>query len=134
MDIRPGDFVSLLMDPGITKGVVLDADGGYFVRVQWITRPFMEGRVSTHREEDLYKLAYRVSPHPDEDQGRNDEVRPSALTEARLADPRSTDLPWFCHGPHESCIPARRMRQMRFSDAVRSASAISSFGPKYAEK
>jgi hypothetical protein len=35
---------------------------GYFVRVQWIIRSFMEGKVSTHRDEDLYKLAYRVSP------------------------------------------------------------------------
>ena len=77
MDIRPGDFVSLLTDPGITKGVVLDADGGYFVRVQWITRPFIEGRVSTHREEDLYRLAYRVSPSHDRDLGTNDEARPS---------------------------------------------------------
>ena len=59
--IHPGDFVSLLTDPGITKGVVLHADG-YFVRVQWIIRSFMEGKVSSHREEDLYKLAYRVSP------------------------------------------------------------------------
>jgi len=38
----------------------------------------MAGRESTHREEDLYKLAYRVSPHPDKDLTRNDEVRPSA--------------------------------------------------------
>jgi hypothetical protein len=59
--IHPGDFVSLLTVPGITKGVVLHADG-YFVRVQWIIRSLMEGKVSTHREEDLYKLAYRVSP------------------------------------------------------------------------
>jgi hypothetical protein len=58
---HPGDFVSLLTVPGITKGVVLRADG-YFVRVQWIIRSFMEGKVSNHREEDLYKLAYRVSP------------------------------------------------------------------------
>jgi hypothetical protein len=43
VDFHPGDFVSLLTDPGITKGVVLDADR-YFVRVQWITRLFMEGR------------------------------------------------------------------------------------------
>jgi hypothetical protein len=77
VDFHPGDFVSLLTVPGITKGVVLRADG-CFVRVQWITRPFKEGKVSTHREEDLYKLAYRVSPSPDRDQGRNDEVRPSA--------------------------------------------------------
>jgi hypothetical protein len=77
VDFHPGDFVSLLTAPGITKGVVLRADD-YLVRVQWITRPFMEGKVSTHREEDLYKLAYRVSPRPDRDQGRNDEVRPSA--------------------------------------------------------
>ena len=49
---------------------------GYFVRVQWITRQFMEGKVSTHREEDLYKLAYQVTPSPDRDQGRNDEARP----------------------------------------------------------
>ena len=76
MDLRPGDIVSLLTDPGVTKGVVLRADG-YFVRVQWITRQFMKGRESTQREEDLYKLAYRVSPSPDRDQGRNDEVRPS---------------------------------------------------------
>ena len=76
MDLRAGDFVSLLTDPGITKGVVLDADG-YFARVQWITRLFLEGRVTTHREADLYKLAYRVFPRPDGDQGRNDEVRPS---------------------------------------------------------
>ena len=74
MDLHPGDFVSLLTDPGITKGVLAD---GYFARVQWITRPFMEGRVTTHREDDLYKLAYRVSPSPDRDQERNDEVRPS---------------------------------------------------------
>ena len=73
---HPGDFVSLLTVPDITKGVVLHADG-YFVRVQWITRLFMEGKVSTHREEDLYKLAYRVSPHPDRDQGRNNEGRPA---------------------------------------------------------
>ena len=73
--VDPGDFVSLLTVPGITKGVVLSADG-YFVRVQWITRQFMEGKVSTHREEDLYKLAYRVTPSPDRDQGRNDEARP----------------------------------------------------------
>ena len=59
--IHPGDFVLLLTVPGITKGVVLHADG-YFVRVQWIIRSFMEGKVSTHREADLYKLAYRVSP------------------------------------------------------------------------
>ena len=52
MDFHPGDFVSLLTVPGITKGVVLRSDG-YFVRVQWITRQFMEGKVSTHREEDL---------------------------------------------------------------------------------
>lgn len=77
VDFHPGDFVSLLADPGITKGVVLGADG-YFVRVQWITRVSMEGRVTTHREVDLCKLAYRVSPHPDRDQRRNDEVRPSA--------------------------------------------------------
>jgi hypothetical protein len=77
VDFHPGDFVSLLTVPGITKGVVLRADG-YLVRVQWITRPFMEGKVSTHREEDLYKLAYRVSPNPDRGQGRNDEVQPSA--------------------------------------------------------
>jgi len=37
----------------------------------------MEGRVTTDREADLYKLAYRVSPHPDRDQGSNDEARPS---------------------------------------------------------
>ena len=74
MDFHPGDFVSLLTAPGITKGVVLRADE-YFVRVQWITRPYMEGKESTHREEDLYKLA---SPSPDRDQGGNDEVRPSA--------------------------------------------------------
>ena len=76
MDFQAGDFVSLLTVPGITKGVVLRSDR-YFVRVQWITRQFMEGRESSHREEDLYKLAYRVSPSPDRDQGRNDEVRPS---------------------------------------------------------
>jgi hypothetical protein len=35
----------------------------------------MEGKVTTHREEDLCKLAYRGSPHPDRDQGRNDEER-----------------------------------------------------------
>jgi hypothetical protein len=77
VNFHPGAFVSLLTVPGITKGVVLRADG-HFVRVRWITRPFMEGKESTHREEDLYKLAYRVSPHPDRDQERNDEVRPSA--------------------------------------------------------
>jgi hypothetical protein len=77
VDFHPGDFVSLLTDPGITKGVVLDVDR-YFVRGQWITRQFMEGRVTTHREADLYKLAYRGSPRPDGDQGSNDEVRPSA--------------------------------------------------------
>jgi hypothetical protein len=77
VDLHPGDFVSLLTDPGITKGFVLDADG-YFARVQWITRLFMEGRVTTHRAADLYKLAYRVSNRPDGDQGKNDEVRPSA--------------------------------------------------------
>jgi hypothetical protein len=38
--IHPGDFVSLLTVPGITKGAVLHADG-YCVRVQWITRPFI---------------------------------------------------------------------------------------------
>jgi hypothetical protein len=76
VDFHPGDFVSLLTDPGITKGVVLDADR-YFVRVHWITRLFMEGRVTTHRDADLYKLAYRVSPHPDRDQGSNDKARPS---------------------------------------------------------
>ena len=86
MDLRPGDLVSLLTVPGLTKGVVLRADG-YFVRVQWITRQFMEGRESTHREEDLYKLAYRVSPHPDRDQGRNDEVRPSAQPPSRSQKP-----------------------------------------------
>jgi hypothetical protein len=59
--IHPGDFVLLLTVPGITKGAVLHADG-YFVSVEWIIRSFMEGKVSTHREEDLYKLAYRVSP------------------------------------------------------------------------
>jgi hypothetical protein len=75
MDLRPGDFVSLLTDPG-TKGVVLDADG-YFVRFRWIIRSFVEGRVSTHRAADLYKLSYRVSPRPGEDQGSNDEARPS---------------------------------------------------------
>ena len=77
MGFHPGDFVSLLTASGITKGVVLRADR-YFVRVQWVIRSFMEGKVSTHREEDLYKLAYRVSPSPDRDQGSNDEVRPSA--------------------------------------------------------
>jgi len=51
---------------------------GYFVRVQWIIRSFMEGKVSTHREEDLYKLGIGSPPSPDRDQGRNDEVRPSA--------------------------------------------------------
>src|SRR4029453_6433457 len=61
--IHPGGFVSLLTIPGITKGVVLHADG-YFVRVQWIIRSFMEGKVSTHREEDLAKLAYGSPPYP----------------------------------------------------------------------
>ena len=75
--IHPGDFVSLPTIPGITKGAVLHADG-YFVRVQWIIRSFMEGKVSTHREEDLYKLGIGSPPSPDRDQGRNDEVRPSA--------------------------------------------------------
>ena len=66
VDFHPGDFVSLLTVPGITKGVVLH-DDGFFVRVKWITRPSMEGKVSTHREEDLLKLAYRVSPDHDRD-------------------------------------------------------------------
>jgi hypothetical protein len=78
VNLHPGAFVSLLTVPGITKGVVLRADG-HLVRVRWITRPFMEGKESTHREEDLYKLAYRVSPSPDRDHGRNDEVRPFRL-------------------------------------------------------
>jgi len=76
MDFHPGDFVSLLTVPGITKGLVLRSDG-YFVTVEWITRQFMEGKVTTHREADLCKLAYRVSPSPDREQGRSDEVRPS---------------------------------------------------------
>jgi len=60
MDLRLGDFVSLLTSVGITKGVVMScAVEGYFVTVQWIIRPFMDGKVTTHRQEDLYKLAYR---------------------------------------------------------------------------
>ena len=60
MSLSPGDFVSLLTSSAFTKGVVLSVcDEGYFITVQWITRPFMEGKVTTHREADLYKLAYR---------------------------------------------------------------------------
>ena len=66
--------------PGVTKGVVLRADG-YFARLQWITRLFMEGRVTTHREDDLYKLSYRVTPSPVRDQARNDELLPSRTEE-----------------------------------------------------
>jgi len=62
MTLNTGDFVSLLTSSAITKGVVLSVgDEGYFITVQWITRPFMEGKVTTHREGDLYKLAYRRS-------------------------------------------------------------------------
>jgi len=67
MNLSPGDFVTLLTSSAITKGVVLTVtDEGYFVTVQWITRPFMEGKVTTHREGDLYKLAYRPrQPSPE---------------------------------------------------------------------
>jgi hypothetical protein len=67
MNLSPDDFVSLLTSSAITKGVVLTVrDEGYFVTVQWITRPFMEGKVTTHREADLYKLAYRPrQPSPE---------------------------------------------------------------------
>jgi len=63
MALSPGDVVSLLTSPDITKGVVLSNDG-YFITVQWITRPSMQGKVTTHREADLYKLAYRSSSLP----------------------------------------------------------------------
>ncbi|PYN72413.1 MAG: hypothetical protein DMD96_34730 [Candidatus Rokuibacteriota bacterium] len=69
MDLSPGDFVTLLASAAITKGVVLSVDE-YFVTVQWISRPNMQGKVTTHREADLYKLAYRGSSRSLQSAGR----------------------------------------------------------------
>ena len=69
MDLSPGDFVTLLASAAITKGVVLSVDE-YFVTVQWISRPNMQGKVTTHREADLYKLAYRGSSRSLQTAGR----------------------------------------------------------------
>jgi len=47
----------------VAYALVLSNDR-YFITVQWITRPSMQGKVTTHREADLYKLAYRSSSLP----------------------------------------------------------------------
>ncbi len=84
MDFSPGDFVTLLTSSAITKGIVRSNDGD-FITVQWITRPFMQGKVTTHREADLYKLAYRGSSLPAGTEGQGGLSPSEQKTEERAA-------------------------------------------------